>query len=339
MRKLTVLAALLAVALGAGLGYQVIAQQDPWYRPLNDQGHSLGVGYGTQYPSAATIGTNPADGELFVQLTSGATANPVLNIYSDSAGGWLEVSPVAGAERNLPTTLATNAPQVANSIWGASNGIVAEGATADAHEVTVSAVDPTSDQTYSLPVHTYGADTYYFHATTDGSLTTGYWTLPPRFSHTEDAVVDFTAGNDSMYVYRVYIDAPITVENVSVLLVDGGAIAAADIVGVAIYQDADAGTRLTTGTGDGTAAGLETIDVTDVTLYPGYYRLGICSSDATNLHVHATLQDDETIDVIAGIAGDITYGTAANGCTTGVPATTTGALSTADENIPVVILH
>ncbi len=49
------------------------------------------------------------------------------------------------------STLATNAPDVANSVTGASNGLVFEGATADAHETTITPTDPTADRTITLP--------------------------------------------------------------------------------------------------------------------------------------------------------------------------------------------
>jgi hypothetical protein len=49
------------------------------------------------------------------------------------------------------STLSTNAPDAANSLWAVSNGLVLEGATADAHETTLSPVDPTADQTISIP--------------------------------------------------------------------------------------------------------------------------------------------------------------------------------------------
>ena len=49
------------------------------------------------------------------------------------------------------STLTTNAPDAANSITGISNGLVFEGATADAFETTVSPVDATADQTISIP--------------------------------------------------------------------------------------------------------------------------------------------------------------------------------------------
>jgi len=49
------------------------------------------------------------------------------------------------------SSLTTNSPDVANSVTGASNGLVYEGATADAYETTVSATDPTADRAIVLP--------------------------------------------------------------------------------------------------------------------------------------------------------------------------------------------
>lgn len=49
------------------------------------------------------------------------------------------------------STLATNAPDAANSVTGASNGLVYEGATANDYETTVSATDPTADRSIVLP--------------------------------------------------------------------------------------------------------------------------------------------------------------------------------------------
>jgi hypothetical protein len=51
----------------------------------------------------------------------------------------------------LVTTLATNNVDVANSVWGGTNSLIFEGATADANETTVDATDPTGDNTITLP--------------------------------------------------------------------------------------------------------------------------------------------------------------------------------------------
>ena len=51
----------------------------------------------------------------------------------------------------LWTALTTNSVDVANSVTGISNGFLFEGATADAFETTLTPVDPTADQTISIP--------------------------------------------------------------------------------------------------------------------------------------------------------------------------------------------
>jgi hypothetical protein len=84
---------------------------------------------------------------------------------------------------------------------------------------------------------------------------------------------------------------------------------------------------------------LEAVDVTDVSLYPGFYRFAICTSDQTNMLFAGTLLDDEQIDIISGVAGQIAMGSAANPCVAGVPPTTTGAVSTADVAIPFIYFY
>jgi hypothetical protein len=49
------------------------------------------------------------------------------------------------------TTLATNLPEVANSVWGVSNGTRYEGATANDFETTDTVTDPTADRTLTKP--------------------------------------------------------------------------------------------------------------------------------------------------------------------------------------------
>lgn len=49
------------------------------------------------------------------------------------------------------STLATNAPDAANSVTGASNGLVYEGSSADGNETTLSATNPTADNAIVLP--------------------------------------------------------------------------------------------------------------------------------------------------------------------------------------------
>ena len=59
---------------------------------------------------------------------------------------------MAAASALMASLLTTNAPQVANSVWGISNGLQFEGATggADAFETTLTLTDPTTDNTVTL---------------------------------------------------------------------------------------------------------------------------------------------------------------------------------------------
>lgn len=77
--------------------------------------------------------------ESFI-TTADVTADVTLTIATGSTG------------TIMVSTLATNAPDIANSVWGASANLVFEGATADAVEAQIQPVDPTvADGTYLLP--------------------------------------------------------------------------------------------------------------------------------------------------------------------------------------------
>lgn len=49
------------------------------------------------------------------------------------------------------SSLATNGPDIANSVTGGTNSLIFEGATADAYETTVTPTDPTADRTITIP--------------------------------------------------------------------------------------------------------------------------------------------------------------------------------------------
>ena len=50
----------------------------------------------------------------------------------------------------MVSSLTTNAPDIANSVTGGSNGLVFEGATANTYETTITPTDPTADRTVTL---------------------------------------------------------------------------------------------------------------------------------------------------------------------------------------------
>lgn len=66
---------------------------------------------------------------------------------------WVLPAAAAASYTIMGSTLATNAPDVANSVTGASNALVFEG-TADAHEVSLAAADATGDVTVTIPART-----------------------------------------------------------------------------------------------------------------------------------------------------------------------------------------
>jgi len=100
---------------------------------------------------AATSFKGVANGIQF----EGATANDFETTF-DVADPTADVTyrlPVAGAGTYslMSSTLATNAPDIANSVTGGTNQLIFEG-TADAIETIVTATDPTvGDQTFTLP--------------------------------------------------------------------------------------------------------------------------------------------------------------------------------------------
>jgi hypothetical protein len=54
----------------------------------------------------------------------------------------------------MTSTLATNEQDVANSVWGGTNSLIFEGATADAYETTLAAGNATADVTVTFPLAT-----------------------------------------------------------------------------------------------------------------------------------------------------------------------------------------
>lgn len=57
----------------------------------------------------------------------------------------------ATSSKVMSSSLSTNSIGIANSVWGASNALVWEGATADTEETSLIAVDPSADQSVSIP--------------------------------------------------------------------------------------------------------------------------------------------------------------------------------------------
>ena len=90
-------------------------------------------------------------------IAEGATADEseATLAFTDPTADVIFTFPVMAAQTVsvMTSTLATNAPDIANSVWGGTNGLVFEGATggADAFETSLTVTDPTADRTITLP--------------------------------------------------------------------------------------------------------------------------------------------------------------------------------------------
>jgi hypothetical protein len=203
----------------------VLFAQTIMQRPLNPQ---TGLSAGVSYYSGSTDPTSGVNGEVIVVRGAGTDSGPVLGVWDGVNGEFDQIS--TGEASVVPSTLATNGVDVANSVWGGTNQLIWEGSTADGFEGFLQFEDPDADIVVTFPDHNYGADTYDVVMTPDGHAASGYFSLPPLFTHTED--VSFTSGAaNTMYVYRMFLPHALDLTTAAVLLVDGGAIAAADIVG------------------------------------------------------------------------------------------------------------
>lgn len=113
---------------------------------------------------AVTLGDNIAD---IVTVTGkvagatplsfdGATANTVYTIFAitDPTTASKTVTFVDATGTVMLSSLATNAPDVANSVTGGTNQLILEGATADAFETFITPTDATADRTITLPDNT-----------------------------------------------------------------------------------------------------------------------------------------------------------------------------------------
>jgi hypothetical protein len=98
--------------------------------------------------SSVTGGTS----QLIFEGTTADACEAILTASDPTADTiWtLPVAP-AGTYYLMGSTLATNAVDAANSIWGGTNQIIFEGATADACETVLTLTDPTGDRTITLP--------------------------------------------------------------------------------------------------------------------------------------------------------------------------------------------
>ena len=104
----------------------------------------------TNAPDIANSVYGVSNGLMFEGAT--ADAHEIRFTPADATADVVYLLPnaAAGSYSLVSSTLATNAPEIANSVTGASASLVFEG-TADAHETSITATDPTADRTITLP--------------------------------------------------------------------------------------------------------------------------------------------------------------------------------------------
>lgn len=84
---------------------------------------------------------------------SAADAHEAIIQATNPTADTIWLLPVAAADSFaiMGSTLETNAAEIANSVWGASNALVFEGATADDYETSITPTDATADRSIVLP--------------------------------------------------------------------------------------------------------------------------------------------------------------------------------------------
>lgn len=105
----------------------------------------------TNAPDIANSVTGTSGGLFFEGST--ADTSEIKLIAADATADVIYNLPNAAAATYslMSSTLSTNAADVANSVYGVSNGLMFEGATADAHEIRFTPADATADVVYLLP--------------------------------------------------------------------------------------------------------------------------------------------------------------------------------------------
>ncbi len=122
-----------------------------------DGGSSLGTitssGYSGTAAAATTVtitDNESTDENNVIVFVAGADADGGTGLGLESDGN-LNYNPSSGT-LNVPNISVTGTQTIVNSVtMNASNAVVFEGATADAHETTLSSIDATGDRTINLP--------------------------------------------------------------------------------------------------------------------------------------------------------------------------------------------
>lgn len=120
----------------------------------------IGVATGTSLDLTGALDSGVAGtttGTLALHNTTSGTVT--ISPPTSGALGTVTITVPAAAGTTMLSTLATNAPDVANSVYGTSANLAFEGSTADAFETFITATDPVIDTTVTIPAIASGAVT------------------------------------------------------------------------------------------------------------------------------------------------------------------------------------
>lgn len=102
--------------------------------------------------SLVTLGTLTGASPLVLEGASANDYETTLAVTDPTADRTVTLADAGGTV--MLSSLATNGADAANAVTGASNGLLFEGATADAYETTLTVTDPTADRTITIPNRT-----------------------------------------------------------------------------------------------------------------------------------------------------------------------------------------
>lgn len=227
------------------------------------------------------------------------------------------------------------------SIYLADNaGILFEGATANTEELTLSVVDPTADITVQF--RDDKAATYNILVTPNADVTVGDF-LNPLIQIQDGVAASANTTDDVLLVQRFYLPHPLTVITVDLINIDSANASAGDnTIAVALYEDLDGGTQIVEAIGasdDGAGGfnGAYSINITDTTFEPGWYRIAFCAQDVSDNDIVIQTANGN-IELVLGAGTGEFLGQGANPCVAGDPPATTGAISQADgELVPFLL--
>ena len=291
---------------------------------LNNTGgeyHVLEIGALTNDAQSSEIALGVQSGYDFLLVWEG-TANAFQTYFAitDPTADQTITFPNASGTIVL-STLATNAPEVANSVWGASNALVFEGATENGFETSLTVTDPTADQTITFP-NVSGT------VMVQNATSPGYYMFPAYFELSSLGSQSPIDSLNQVWVYRVFIPSQIVVDRIIFELRTG---VDTKKCSVGVYNSA--GTTLLVSTGALSCAvadqGVLNTDVTNTTLQPGWYILAFTADHASIAVLIDSHNAQESASLWLAIfnATTVHVGIGANASAAGVFPATVGAIT------------